>query len=217
MQEEILLVSQLLVTIDEWFSYLDKKIPVDAAYLDFRKAFDSVPHKRLLYKLNKYGIKGNILKWIESFLSDRTQFVNVNNNLSDKAPVLSGVPQGSVLGPCLFLYYINDLPEVIKCLIKLFADDSKAYQPIKTMLDNKLLQHSINDLVKWTEKWLLKFNNEKCKILHLGKNNPKFKYHIKQGDLITDLQETISEKDLGVFIDPYLIIIYLIQSREHEE
>ena len=197
-------VSQLLVTIDEWFSYLDKKIPVDAAYLDFRKAFDSVPHKRLIYKLDKYGIKGNILNWIKSFLSDRTQFVNVNNNYSEKAPVLSGVPQGSVLGPCLFLYYINDLPEVIKCLIKLFADDSKAYQPIKTILDNKLLQHSINDLVKWTEKWLLKFNNEKCKILHLGKNNPKYKYHIKQGDLITDLQETINEKDLGVFIDPFL-------------
>ena len=197
-------VSQLLVTVDEWFSYLDSKIPVDAAYLDFRKAFDSVPHKRLLFKLSKYGIKGNLLNWIESFLSNRTQYVNVNDNFSDKTPVLSGVPQGSVLGPCLFLYYINDLPDVIKCLIKLFADDSKAYQAIKAVSDNKLLQQSINDLVQWTEKWLLKFNNDKCKILHLGKNNPKYKYFIKQGDQTTELLETVSEKDLGVFIDPYL-------------
>ena len=76
-------VSQLLVTINDWFKSLDKKIPVDAAYLDFRKAFDSVPHKRLLTKLHGYGIRGNILKWIESFLSNRTQFVNVNNQVSD--------------------------------------------------------------------------------------------------------------------------------------
>ena len=75
---------------------------------------------------------------------------------------------------------------------------------IKAVSDNKLLQQSINDLVQWTDKWLLKFNNDKCKILHLGKNNPKYKYFIKQGDQTTELLETVSEKDLGVFIDPYL-------------
>ena len=197
-------VSQLIVTLNEWFTYLDNKVPIDAAYLDFRKAFDSVPHQRLIYKLKCYGIRGKVLEWITSFLSNRSQYVNVNNNFSDKTPVTSGVPQGSVLGPCLFIYYINDLPELIKCLIKIFADDTKAYQAIKSLSDNELLQWSINKLVEWTDKWLLKFNSNKCKILHLGKNNPKHKYYIKQGDIKTELSETTCEKDLGVYIDPNL-------------
>ena len=158
-------VSQLLVTINDWFKSLDKKIPVDAAYLDFRKAFDSVPHKRLLAKLHGYGIRGNILKWIKSFLSNRTQFVNINNQVSDHIDVTSGVPQGSVLGPCLFIYYINDLPDAVKCLIQIFADDTKAYLPILTYHDNVNLQSSLDQMVRWSNKWLISFNAEKCKIL----------------------------------------------------
>ena len=197
-------VSQLLVTINEWFTSLDDKIPVDAAYLDFRKAFDSVPHKRLLSKLYGYGVRGKALKWITSFLSNRSQYVNVNNNCSDKVNVTSGVPQGSVLGPSLFIYFINDLPDVVTCLIKIFADDTKAYMPIRSRADQQKLQYSIDKLVEWTDKWLIRFNSDKCKILHLGKNNPKYKYHIKEGDNISDLTETLCEKDLGIFIDPKL-------------
>lgn len=197
-------VSQLLVTINEWFSSLDDKIPVDAAYLDFRKAFDSVPHKRLISKLYGYGVRGQVLQWIKSFLADRTQYVNVNNNFSNKVPVTSGVPQGSVLGPSLFIYFINDLPDTTTCLIKIFADDTKAYSQINSKADQEKLQYSINKLVEWTDKWLIRFNSDKCKILHLGAKNPKYKYHIKQGDTISELTETTCEKDLGIFVDPRL-------------
>ena len=197
-------VSQLLVTVNEWLSYIDKKVPVDAAYLDFRKAFDSVPHQRLLSKLHGYGIRGNTYDWISSFLSDRHQYVNINNNLSKRVPVTSGVPQGSVLGPVLFIYYINDLPDAVKCLLKLFADDSKAYMPILMASQHQILQESINNLVTWSDKWLIKFNSDKCKILHLGPNNPKYNYYIKDNNIITILKETNLERDLGVNIDPNL-------------
>ena len=119
-------ITQLLSTIHDWFQYLDRGIPVDAIYLDFRKAFDTVPHKRLLSKLWGYGVRGQVLKWVEDFLSDRYQYVSVNDKTSQKIPVTSGVPQGSVLGPVLFIYFINDLPDVIQCVSRIFADDTKA-------------------------------------------------------------------------------------------
>ena len=98
---------------------------MDAIYLDFSKAFDSVPHRRLLLKLEAYGIKGSLLRWLESFLTGRRQRVAVNGNLSSWAPVDSGVPQGSVLGPLLFICYVNDMPEVVHSALRMFADDTK--------------------------------------------------------------------------------------------
>lgn len=197
-------VTQLLTTINDWLGDMDNKVPVDAAYLDFRKAFDTVPHKRLMSKLRGYGVRGNLLSWIEDFLSNRTQFVSINGESSERRDVTSGVPQGSVLGPTLFIYYINDLPQTVNCLLKIFADDTKAYLPITSITDGHKLQESIDKLVDWTEVWQLKFNSDKCKILHLGSNNPKFKYTITDNGNTKTLEETISEKDLGVFIDPLL-------------
>ncbi|CAL4257485.1 unnamed protein product, partial [Meganyctiphanes norvegica] len=114
---------------------LDEHDPVDAIYLDCKKAFDTVPHRRLLAKLQAYGITGKVLKWIECFLSDRSQRVIVKGILSDSLPVWSGVPQGSVLGPILFLIFINDLLEGITSSGKLFADDSKLFRRIKSSDD----------------------------------------------------------------------------------
>ena len=110
---------------------------VDSIYLDCKKAFDTVPHKRLIAKLEAYGISGKILRWIKCFLSDRSQMVCIKGVLSDSLPVLSGVPQGSVIGPLLFLIYINDLLDEISSSGKLFANDSKIYRRIIDEVDKR--------------------------------------------------------------------------------
>ena len=134
-------LTQLLEYFQEVHDMLDAKGTkgVDAIYLDCKKAFDTVPHKRLLAKLEVYGISGFFLRWIKCFLSDRSQKVCIKGVLSDSLPVLSGVPQGSVIGPLLFLIYINDLLDGISSRGKLFADDSKIYRGIKDESDRKLL------------------------------------------------------------------------------
>ena len=120
-------VTQLLEIMELWTSMLDEGDGIDVVYLDFRKAFDSVPHQRLLEKARAHGIDGNLLKWIESFLTGRKQRVNVNGEMSSWADVHSGIPQGSVLGPILFIIFINDLPDVVECYVKIFADDTKVF------------------------------------------------------------------------------------------
>ena len=119
--------TQLILTIDDLARGLNDKQQIDAILLDFSKAFDKVPHQLLLLKLNHYGVRGNILSWIEDFLSARTQEVVIEGSKSTPSPVSSGVPQGTVLGPLLFLAYINDMPECVGSEIKLFADDSLLY------------------------------------------------------------------------------------------
>ena len=156
---------QLLHVLDIWTKILNQGGTLDVVYCDFMKAFDKVPHQRLLLKLEKYGINGNILGWIRSFLSDRTQCVTINNATSITCPVTSGIPQGSVLGPILFVIYINDLPEVVDedSFIFLFADDTKVFRQIRNDLDRDQLQKDISNLLSWSEKWLLKFHPDKCK------------------------------------------------------
>ena len=119
---------------------------MDTIYFDFVKAFGSVPHERLLGKLKSYGTNGKVLKWIKAVLSNRPQVVYVNGMKSDPATVLSRILQGSVLGPILFVIYINDLPEVVKCGTYLFADDTKIFRQITTKQDALQLQSDINSL-----------------------------------------------------------------------
>ena len=117
----------------------DDNINIDVVYLDFQKAFDKVPHKRLLAKLKAYGLNGILLSWISDFLSNRKQQVVVRRTYSEWSNVISGVPQGSVLGPLLFILYVNDLPDSIQSFMGIFADDTKIYRPITSSNDVGIL------------------------------------------------------------------------------
>ena len=164
--------------------------------MDFAKAFDSVAHLRLLAKLEAIGIRSKTLNWCKGFISNRLQRVVLGEHVSEWKNVLSGVPQGSVLGPLLFVIFINDLCINLNNIGKLFADDTKVISVIKDQEDNIKLQNDINILNSWTNNWLVKFNDKKCKVMHLGKNNQKFDYKIND----YTLEKTQSEKDLGITI-----------------
>ena len=138
-----------------------KSHTIHVLYLDYRKAFDSVPHDRLMYKLSTAGFHGKLLTWLSSFLADRTMRVGVHGSYSTWFHMLSRVPQGSVLGPILFLLYVNDLPNWITCSMRMFADDTKIWNIIKSDSDCSDLQMDIDVLVQWSNKWLLHFNTEK--------------------------------------------------------
>ena len=197
--------TNLIAVLDKWSEALDNGLPVDAIYLDFAKAFDSVPHIRLLTKLKGYGIDGNVCGWIRQFLIGRRQRVQVGGSLSNWAPVTSGIPQGSVLGPILFVIFINDMPSVVNSYIELFADDSKVFHTIQSDEDRLSLQEDLNHMVDWSNKWQLRFNAAKCKVLHIGRSNPKFDYSMTDTDKnIVTLEKTELEKDLGVNVDPQL-------------
>ena len=175
---------------------LDDGIPVDAIYLDCQKAFDTVPTKRLLKKVEAMGIKGKVLAWIREFLTGREQRVVLRGASSDWVDVLSGVPQGSVLGPVLFLIYINDIVLNLDSSIKLFADDAKLYRALRDSSDVLALQNDLNKLEAWSQKWLLKFNETKCSTIHFGHTNPLVNYTMNGKDLTVSNEE----KDLGVYV-----------------
>ena len=195
-------VNQLLEVLDKWTEILDNGSILDAVYLDFSKAFDSVPHKRLLIKLQSYGVEGKVLQWIQSFLSDRRQKVYVSGAGSSWSYVTSGVPQGSVLGPVLFVCYINDMPEVVKSMIYLYADDAKIGRQIVNDSDKDVLQLDLDELEKWAKKWQMKFNPNKCKVMHIGnKDSTETPYSVGQGISSEKLSITNEEKYLGVWFD----------------
>jgi hypothetical protein len=197
---------QLLEFVHWIVSVINAKDCVDAIYLDLQKAFDRVPRKRLIAKLRAYGISGNLLCFIDNLLCNRRQIVTINGCHSEPYDVTSGVPQGSVIGPLLFLVYVDDLDLCISSVIRKFADDSKVFRrlhmshPQLLELDCADLQLDLDALADWCRTWLMDFNVQKCACLHFGSNNPCTTYYLN-GQAIPNKQ---SEKDLGVHISDSL-------------
>ena len=191
-------VTQLLQVMEDLTEMIDEGSTFDIIYLDFKKAFDQVPHFRLLRKLKAYGITGRVHKWVSNFLCNRKQWVRVGSACSSQANVSSGIPQGSILGPVLFTVFINDLPECVQSYCRVFADDTKIYN--KTS-DSKVLQHDVDMLQEWSQKWCLFFNSLKCKVLYGGRNNTENVYFMDQDSNKVNVQKCETEKDLGVIFD----------------
>ena len=185
-----------MTVLDGWTSALEDGDNLDALYMDFAKSFDSVTHQRLLVKLKGYGIGGTLLQWIDAFLSGRRQRVVVNGSKSTWAKVTSGIPQGSLLGPLLFVCFINDMPSVVESPVHLFADDTKLYRRVTTLEDHKALQDDLTNLEDWSTK---------CKVMHIGHSNPQHEYVMYSGGPPIMLDDTTAnEKDLEVHVDANL-------------
>jgi len=194
--------TNLLEAMDYITYHISQGTPVDIFYADFAKAFDKVPHKKLIAKLRSYGINEETVNWIQSFLTNREQRVVLGKESSNWTRVTSGVPQGSVLGPLLFIIYINDLAKEIENKVELYADDSKLIRTVVNEEDKESLQKDIDEIAKWSYENGLPLNLNKCHIMHLGRNNRKFGYDIldKLNNTRQSLSETTCEKDLGVIV-----------------
>jgi hypothetical protein len=201
-------VLQLLNILDTWTASLDVGGRIDTIYTDFEKAFGKVPHIRLLSKLKSYGISEDIIQWIKDFLCHRQQKVRINGKYSKWHRVLSGIPQGSVLGPLLFVIYINDLVQVCEehANIFLFADDAKIFKDIKSEVDHEALQQAVNAMCAWSDRWLLSLNASKCVLLTLGNEKPGIdcSYKVTVSGVVTNLSRVSSTRDLGVTMDSRL-------------
>ena len=189
-------LTNLLEFVQKVAEYLDSGEPVDVIYLDFQKAFDTVPHKRLIARLEEIGIKGKLLNWIKEWLKGRKQRVVINGKASQWIEVDSGVPQGSILGPLLFIIFINGIDEGIMSDILKFADDTKIFGKAGTKESVNKLRADLQALLNWSEKWQMKFNTEKCKVMHIGVNNLKEEYFMG----CKKLEEIMEERDLGVIV-----------------
>ena len=193
--------SNLLVTQGDWFSALDQGDFVDVVYLDVAKAFDTVSHVKLLAKLAKYRFPVLLQNWISDFLANRRQRVKLDNQISSFKSVISGVPQGSVLGPFLFLMYINDLPKCVRyCKAVMYADDTKLYLRYAKGMNPVQLQEDLNSVVDWFKKWQLSISIQKCGVLPLSFSaTNRGAFYSIEGDSLSVINEPI--KDLGVLVN----------------
>ena len=195
-------VTNLSILMKDLLSAVNSKSQCDIIYTDFAKAFDSINHSLLLHKLTSFGVQGTHLKWFRSYLNDRLSRVIIKNAFSEWTPIVSGVPQGSHLGPLLFNLFINDICDNLVSNSLLFADDMKIYRIINSDYDSLTLQSDINRIVSWSDTWLLSLNPTKCKVLtvSLKRNVLTFPYKLNTHAL----SRVNSMRDLGVIIDQKL-------------
>ena len=194
--------TNLLEFLDRVTMLIEDGDSVDVIYLDFSKAFDKVPINRLLDKIKAHNIRGNVHKWITEWLSGRMQRTVLNGSFSEWCEVLSGVPQGSVLGPLAFIIFINDLDaetSLISIMNK-FADDTKLGHKVNNDTDKEVLQNALDNLCMWSDRWCMEFNVKKCKVMHLGKKNKDYEYYMK-GAVLSSVNQ---ERDIGVLVESSL-------------
>ena len=166
--------------------------------MDFSKAFNNVNRLKFLYKLSCFGVKGNALNWIQSFLIGRTEVVVLDGESSEETKVTSGIPQGSVMGPLLFLLYINDLPENIRSQVRLFADDTAVYVTVTNMQDSEVLQSDLESLQHLKRTCGIEFNPGKCQVIHITRSKSPVKCRYFMHNL--ELESVDAAKYLGVTI-----------------
>ena len=189
-------LTNLIEFMENALTWMDEGSSSDVIFIDLQKAFDKVPHQRLLIKLRAVGIGGQVLQWIAAWLEGRKQQVVLNGSASHWTEVYSGVPQGSVLGPVLFIIYINDIDEVILSSLFKFADDAKLLGKVDNQTDIIRMQKDLASIIEWSETWQMPINTDKCKVMHFGKTNIKTEYSIGGHRL-----EVVSdERDLGVHL-----------------
>ena len=188
--------SNLLEYLNEVTRMVDQRNSIDVLCIDLARAFDTVSHDKLLYKLSKIGIGGKLLRWFRSFITGREQCVRVNRSTSPFIAVTSGIPQGTILGPLFFIIYIDGLSRLVTNKINLYADDSKLYGLANTDFDKNIFQTDINRICEFCRLWQLRINGSKCETLHFGANNPNYLYAINQDEVPIKN----SYRDLGVII-----------------
>jgi len=193
----------LLQVVHDWAKSLDSRSSSHCLFLDFAKAFDSVPHQRLLLKLECLGIDGDLLQWLNFYLTNRFQRVMINGHFSEWLPVLSGVPQGSILGPLLFILYIDDLRSVVQSSsLKIYADDVALYAQVSSYEDCVKLQDDLNRVHAWSARWQLNLSPSKCEALNITNKRTPVSFDYKIGSVSVTCKEKV--KYLGVVISSNL-------------
>ena len=194
-------MTQLLHVMEDLSLLVENGCDIDVIF-DFRKAFDQVPHQRLLSKLASYRIAGNIIKWIADFLSNRCQKLRVGNCYSSKADnYIKWYSTGKYPRINIFTLFIIDLPENISSQCKIFADDTKIHGAANS---SEMLQNGIKSLQRWSARWQLYFNVDKCKVLHIGIRNPQMDFSMTNGNITSNIAKCESEKDIGLIFDSKL-------------